>query len=109
MSNIKPMSLPRTRSYILQVLAAPVLMLVITGPVVLLRAAVVKVLWQWFAVPEGLKPISLGMAFGAVLLVGLFLSPLHPRDNRALWEIYTDRVLEALIVLVLGFVGALCV
>jgi hypothetical protein len=43
--------------------------LVVTLPLALLHALVIRDMWQWFAVPAlGLKPISVGLAFGLNLL-----------------------------------------
>ncbi|KKM99690.1 hypothetical protein LCGC14_1145390 [marine sediment metagenome] len=52
-----------------------ILLIVISFIISMAKAKAITIMWGWFVVPMGLAPISFGLTFGCVYLLGLIHGP----------------------------------
>lgn len=93
------------------ILGIPLLFLVVTIPMVAIKAFVVMKFWGWFVVPVfGLPPVSLVYMMGIVLMVhAMFPRPQVLKDAEPFWTSVCSGVAILFIVFGIGYVLSLFV
>ena len=76
-------------------------------PLAVLRAFVLLVLWGWFVVPLGAKPLSLPLAGGLGVIVTFCMDRYDPETRGSLKERYLYGVASTLVALLVGFAWSL--
>lgn len=90
-------------------LLAPVVLVTLIVPLVLLKAYVLSCLWQWYIVPVfDAPPLSMAASFGVSMIVSYVLySPAAPatKDPERNTSVLIAQLLHPLLALLAGWVG----